>query len=202
MKTDCCPTPRTDVATQECPHCGPNATPRTDAELKRIEDDESGYPERYDTYIAMVAFARELERELAATNIKIQSVLDERKEVVERIVAENSTLRMQCASLRDWKESAMSLEMSWDEQAIGKILNLPLGTFIRPQILPAIQALRTRLERAESLIRELTDDRAGTDHPPNKIEVWFEGDNFKGSGRTLTALWIKDARETVAQITK
>jgi len=56
--------PAQETDTPRCPNCGSD-TPRVDAELKRIENDEDKYPERYDTYIAMVDFARTLERENA-----------------------------------------------------------------------------------------------------------------------------------------
>lgn len=47
--------------------------------------------------------------------------------------------------LRAWKDSALAVERSWDCQAVGKLLGIPLGSDIRSQIEPAIRALIARL---------------------------------------------------------
>lgn len=51
-------------------------TPRTDLESKRVYDDEQGYPESYDVSVAFLKWSRQLERELAAANRKIQRLVE------------------------------------------------------------------------------------------------------------------------------
>lgn len=51
-------------------------------------------------------------------------------------------LERELSALRSWKESALTLESTWDEQAVGKALNLPLGVIVRREILPAVMALK------------------------------------------------------------
>lgn len=51
--------------------------------------------------------------------------------------------------LQQWKDEQLAVEVTWDAQAVGKELNLPLGSPIRPQILPAIQKLKAALEREQ-----------------------------------------------------
>jgi len=51
--------------------------------------------------------------------------------------------------LRDWKESAMALEATWDIQAVGKALGVPLGEPIHPAVLPGIIRLREALEEID-----------------------------------------------------
>jgi hypothetical protein len=51
-------------------------------------------------------------------------------------------------NLRRWKDEAMQVLGGLDLQAIGKELQIPLGTDIGPQILPAIRKYRALLGRA------------------------------------------------------
>lgn len=46
-------------------------------------------------------------------------------------------------SLRAWKESAMEVERQWDEQKVAKLLGIPLGASIRPEIQPRVEKLRS-----------------------------------------------------------
>ena len=48
--------------------------------------------------------------------------------------------------LTAWKAEALAVEATWDIQAIGKMLNLPLGASIRAEIGPAIERLTAALE--------------------------------------------------------
>jgi len=56
--------------------------------------------------------------------------------------------------LKRWKSEQMAVESSWDPQAIGQELGLPLGSDIRPQILPAIVDLKRELAEAREEIDE------------------------------------------------
>src|ERR1700761_2454186 len=49
--------------------------------------------------------------------------------------------------LRNWKAEQIAVEASWDEQAVGRQLELPLGFPIRPFIEPRIGGLKERLAR-------------------------------------------------------
>lgn len=68
-------------------------------------------------------FARDLERELQQKDARI------------------AELESNLATLQDWKDSVMSIESSWDCQAVGKLLNVPLGHAIHPAIEPGIRKL-------------------------------------------------------------
>jgi hypothetical protein len=47
-----------------------NDTPRTEAEMNRIEEDEKQFPDRYDCYCELLNFCRQLETELAAATVE------------------------------------------------------------------------------------------------------------------------------------
>lgn len=83
---------------------------------------------------------------------------------IEAIVANHARLRAENAELKNWKESMMEIEKSWDEQAVAKLLGIPLGAPIRPAIESAIRKLKEgqfaaalREEKAElaNLLRRL-----------------------------------------------
>ena len=54
-------------------------------------------------------------------------------------------LKSDLDTLAAWKESALAVEASWDCQAVGKLLGIPLGSDIRAGIEPGIRALLARL---------------------------------------------------------
>lgn len=54
-------------------------------------------------------------------------------------------LQKEIYELRRWKEEQMQIESSWNEQAVGKLLDLPLGSAIRPQIEGKIKGLQEAL---------------------------------------------------------
>lgn len=49
----------------------------------------------------------------------------------------------------------MQVEASWNEQAVGKLLDLPLGTPIRPQIETAIKAMREAIKDAYEVLKSV-----------------------------------------------
>ena len=49
------------------------------------------------------------------------------------------------AELKDWKKQAIDFENEWDEQAVGKALNVQLGQSIRRSILPKIIELQSHI---------------------------------------------------------
>lgn len=55
--------------------------------------------------------------------------------------------------LKRWKSEQMAVESSWDPQQVGQALGLPVGSDIRPQILPAIVALKRERNQARGLIK-------------------------------------------------
>lgn len=54
--------------------------------------------------------------------------------------------------LRRWKKEQMQVESEWDAQAVGRELDLPLGSSIRAGILPAVKKLRQQLATMYSLV--------------------------------------------------
>lgn len=56
--------------------------------------------------------------------------------------------------LRDWKDSAAKIEAEWDAQAVGKLLNIPLGQSIRSGIQPAVEKLLARIAELEAELVE------------------------------------------------
>lgn len=67
--------------------------------------------------------------------VPIKVVYDLEDEI-ERLQNENKRLQA-------WKDSALAVEATWDEQAVGRALNVGLGQSIRDKILPSIKNLRT-----------------------------------------------------------
>lgn len=61
-------------------------------------------------------------------------------------------LAAEVADLRRWKDEALQVELSWDVQAVGIELNMPLGANIVKGILPEIQKLKARIASLESII--------------------------------------------------
>ena len=57
--------------------------------------------------------------------------------------------------LKAWKESALAVEREWDSQAVGKLLDIPLGSSVRAGIEPAIRALQSCLALADEEIMRL-----------------------------------------------
>ena len=74
-------------------------TPETDAALKRIEDDEKCYPDRYDTYIAMLDHARSLEISR-----------DQWKAVAERLADAVTNRRARCQALTEFNQLKSTTE--------------------------------------------------------------------------------------------
>ena len=51
------------------------------------------------------------------------------------------------AELKNWKKEVIAVENEWDEQLIGKTLNIQLGNSIRANILPKINELQANNNR-------------------------------------------------------
>ena len=69
------------------------------------------------------------------------------------------TLQAERSRLLAWKDEALKVHSSWDCQAVGKLLNVPLGAQIHANIEPAVRKLideRNREQaRADKLYSEL-----------------------------------------------
>ncbi len=59
-------------------------------------------------------------------------------------------LERELAQAKARNESWETLEMEWDVQAIGKELNMPLGSSIRRELMPAIQRLKDELAQTRA----------------------------------------------------
>lgn len=64
-------------------------------------------------------------------------------------------LLAEITALRAWKAEALAVEATWDEQAVAKALNMPLGTNVRAAILPGITALRSAAEKAREALASI-----------------------------------------------
>ena len=62
-----------------------------------------------------------------------------------RLAGQLEQARNERDALAAWKESALAVEASWNCQAVGKLLGLPLGSDIRAGIEPGIRKLLARL---------------------------------------------------------
>ncbi len=58
--------------------------------------------------------------------------------------------------LEAWKNEAMAVESEWDCQAIARELDLPLGTSIRRELMPAIKALKAKVASLTADLETLT----------------------------------------------
>lgn len=105
-------------------------TPRTDEEVEIAKQ----YPATCHGLFISVDFARQLEHELSAAESKVDA-------------------------LQDWKQSQLSVEATWNPQDVAKALDLPLGSDIRKNILPAIKQLQAKVEKEEllRLVKEFRD---------------------------------------------
>jgi hypothetical protein len=81
---------------------------------------------------------------------------------------DKAQLQAEKDDLERWKTEAIQVEMSWDIQAVGDALGMRIGTFIRPKILPAIQALQA--EKAE-LVEALRTTYSYTDGIDDEVEA-------------------------------
>jgi hypothetical protein len=98
---------------------------------------------------------RDLVKELQKTQVNEQ---DYSKQV--------RTLTAERDSLQAWKDSMMQVELEWNEQKVGKLLKLPLGSSIKAGIEPAIvelidevDSLRTRLADAQARAERAEGER-------------------------------------------
>jgi len=66
-------------------------------------------------------------------------------------------LAEQVRTLENWKEQQLAVESEWDAQAVGRLLNVPLGQPIRAAIGPGIESLKEQVrllrESLENLLR-------------------------------------------------
>jgi hypothetical protein len=62
--------------------------------------------------------------------------------------------------LRQWKESALILFNSYDAQKLAKLLGMPLGVDIMPNLQPAIEKVLARVADLESKARKLDKELA------------------------------------------
>jgi hypothetical protein len=111
---------------------------------------------------------------------------------IEKLEAERDALAY-------WKESAMQLQSTWDVQAIGKALDLKLGTDILPEILPGIErlnkerdGLKVDLEEANALLDstasfdQLLEDALGNAFDEGKMAARGQADYGHVNGANQT----------------
>lgn len=97
---------------------------------------------------------------------------------------ELAQLQSKLEALEAWKESYLSVEASWDCQAVAKAIGLLPGHPIRPKILPAILELQSKLEAAE----QARDQWMSTAH------------ELKAIGEKGGAKYWKDCHDAAAKV--
>lgn len=98
-------------------------------------------------------------------------------EICELMEAFARTLERELAQLERWKAEQMAVESAWDCQAVGKLLDLPLGTDIRRNIQPEIERLRARASLASDLAALV--EKANKE--PNEDGFWETFDELKNA---------------------
>ena len=76
-----------------------------------------------------------------------------------QICQERENAKAEAERLRAWKESALALEATWDEQAVAHELKIGLGLSIRDKILLSIKNLRIENERLKEEIKKITHSK-------------------------------------------
>ena len=82
-------------------------------------------------------------------------------------------------ALRGWKKGQLEVESTWDVRAVGDEIKAPLGSRIRPLILPALIERRERAEKAETRVREIEQDLAAVDKAIEKLNDGEVGDRVE-----------------------
>jgi len=70
-------------------------------------------------------------------------------------------LDSEVAELKNWKKEVIAVENEWDEQLIGKALNIQLGNSIRAYILPKINELQANNNDLREALEKAMNDEAG-----------------------------------------
>jgi hypothetical protein len=58
--------------------------------------------------------------------------------------------------LEAWKAQQLAIEASWNPQKVANLLNIPIGTEIHPNILPAIEKLHERINQLKNILISIT----------------------------------------------
>lgn len=80
-------------------------------------------------------------------------------------------MRQEITRLRAWKNEQLAVEAEWDARAVGRELELPLGTSIRAGILPAIQRLKSELATQRQEIERLNRHFMSAQETVSSLEV-------------------------------
>ena len=97
----------------------------------------------------------ELANQLPADNLDKLVLLTRLVRAAHEMSSEIDALTRERDELAAWKESAMAVEAEWDEQAVGRALQIPLGAPIRANILAGIEALQQRANQLAASFIEL-----------------------------------------------
>lgn len=135
-----------------------------------------------------------------------------------QIASELLKLAARVAELEAWKAEAMAVDSQWDPQAVGRLLDIPLGTLIRPGIQPGIERLLADVARKEQALRfieqwrlpkavarDWTDVNAGKAAEPREFETTYEaayGSNgarefMRNVARAALSTAPRDERDTL-----
>lgn len=65
--------------------------------------------------------------------------------------------------LEEWKRQALLVEASWDVQAVGRLINVPLGGDIRAAIQPALEKRQRKIAVLLDALNKLSTFDCATD---------------------------------------
>jgi hypothetical protein len=118
---------------------------------------------------------RDLQEHLKVVSEKDAEIAALKEQREHEIEAKNNTIRrMQSENdaLKNWRDSSLKVEASWDCQAVGEALGLTFGSNIRRRILPGINALKERVRDLEEANSQLAG--AAIEKPPYKSDLQAE----------------------------
>lgn len=99
---------------------------------------------------------RDIEGILDDTQSLANELLRSKSQIAE-LQAEIEDKEREIAELKNWKKEVIAVENEWDEQLIGKALNIQLGNSIRANILPKINELQANNNRLCEALKYYAD---------------------------------------------
>jgi len=103
-------------------------------------------------------------RRIGATVPSVATALHEKEGFVNNLTS-NPEHREQVAKWAEenaHKTAIVAVESGWDDQAVGRVLGVPLGASIRKSIMPGIMTLKAENERMNAMLHMAVDRLGGT----------------------------------------
>lgn len=102
--------------------------------------------------------------------------------------------------LKEWKESALEVEKTWDVQAIANEMDLGLGESIRSNILPYIKRLKAELATEKKRGREIDNERVLLGSQLEWIGTVLKGEEVNDFALSFGI--VREAYDTKAELAK